>query len=579
MLPRPVMRHLLPLTLLLFMVLPGYAIADAIMRSNAMFATTIAEIYVGEDGIFVDFEVGLNDLQAFENLLPDEIYQEMGNEPVPLQERSPKFFGEDFMLIPDAGKPLPGRILGMGPEPRVTRDAITGEALPVAEEDPEMVVRIRLAYELPAKPETLTIGLGPKAQRTSIGYVAYHKSVAVNDFRFLTPVQTLQLDWQDPWYTAFTSRSLRRSYFAPMSGFIYVEPYEVRKEIIIRPKDLQYWIDLGLEGRDTIPVDIQADIKLKVGDFLRDRQPVMIDGQNIEPELARVNFLDRSLKTSMVIDPPRELPIDSAVLGIIFVYPTVEPLPQNVTMTWDLFNEKIQLVPGSAVDQAGPLPTFLEPDFAVLEWQNFLKNPELPTLLEISEPPNFFEKIAVYLRWLFGLAAIYFFIQIARLQSRPRPGISAGLLVSLTGMAFSFWLAGDAIMSKQRAEPIVAALLHNVYRAFDFRAEEDIYDVLDQSVSGELLADIYLETRRGLELANQGGARAKVKSVELTELEVEPGENGGFVAASIWTIGGSVGHWGHIHERRNQYRARLDIEPVDGVWKLTGLTIEEEIRL
>ena len=167
----------------------------------------------------------------------------------------------------------------------------------------------------------------------------------------------------------------------------------------------------------------------------------------------------------------------------------------------------------------------------------------------------------------------------ARLQSRPRPGISAGLLLALTGMAFSFWLAGDAVMSKQRAEPIVSGLLHNVYRAFDFRAEEDIYDVLDQSVTGDLLADIYLETRRGLELANQGGARAKVKAVELTELDIEDGDNGGFIAAATWTVGGSVGHWGHIHERRNQYRARLVIEPLEGSWKLTGLTIEEEIRL
>jgi hypothetical protein len=576
MLPRIVAHRLLPLLLLL---MPGYVMADAIMRSNAMFATTIAEIYVGDEEILVDFEVGLNDLETFANLLPDEIYTEMGNAPVPVAERAPKFFSEDFLLIPADGAPLPGRVISMGPEPRIQRDAVTGEQLPVAAEDPEMVIRIQLIYQLPETPATLTIGLGPDMRKASIGYVAYHKSVAVNDFRFLTPVQTLLLDWDDPWYTRFNNKTLRRTYFAPMSGFIYVEPYEVRKEIIVRPKDLQYWIDLGLEGRDTIPAEMQEGIKLKVGEFLREKQKVTIDGATIEPELARINFLDRSLKTSMVIDPPRELPIDSAVLGIIFVYPTVEPLPQNVKMTWDLFNDKIQLVPASSVDQAGPLPTFLEPDFAVLEWQNFLKNPKLPTLLDISAPPNLLEKTAVYLRWLFGLAAIVFFLQMARLQSRPRPGVSVGLLASLVGMAFSFWLAGDAVMSKQRAEPIVSALLHNVYRAFDFRAEEDIYDVLEQSVSGELLADIYLETRRGLELANQGGARAKVKSVELTELEVAAGENGGFVAASTWTVGGSVGHWGHIHKRSNQYRARLDIQPVDGRWKLTSLTIEEEIRL
>ena len=34
-----------------------------------------------------------------------------------------------------------------------------------------------------------------------------------------------------------------------------------------------------------------------------------------------------------------------------------------------------------------------------------------------------------------------------------------------------------------------------------------------QSVAGELLTDVFLETRRSLELENQGGARAKVKEV------------------------------------------------------------------
>ena len=46
--------------------------------------------------------------------------------------------------------------------------------------------------------------------------------------------------------------------------------------------------------------------------------------------------------------------------------------------------------------------------------------------------------------------------------------------------------------------------MSNVYRAFDFRDEERIYDVLERSVHGGLLTDIYLETRRGLEIRNQG---------------------------------------------------------------------------
>ena len=96
---------------------------------------------------------------------------------------------------------------------------------------------------------------------------------------------------------------------------------------------------------------------------------------------------------------------------------------------------------------------------------------------------------------------------------------------------------------------------------------------------GDLLAQIYLETQRGLELANQGGARAKVKEVELVTLEAEAAGDGAFLASATWNVGGSVGHWGHVHQRRNQYRAELRVAPVAGTWKLADMKILEEERL
>jgi hypothetical protein len=132
----------------------------------------------------------------------------------------------------------------------------------------------------------------------------------------------------------------------------------------------------------------------------------------------------------------------------------------------------------------------------------------------------------------------------------------------------------------ERAREILSGLLHNVYRAFDFREEGTIYDVLERSVTGDLLSDIYLETRRGLELASQGGARAKVKEVALVEVAAQPLDGReGFRARCTWNVRGSVGHWGHVHQRTNQYQAELSVEPVDGAWKITGLELLQEQRL
>ncbi len=558
------------------------ASGDAVMRTQAMSATTIAEYFIEADHIRLELEIGLDDLNAFRNLVPDEIYERLGHENRPFAERLEDFFGHDLVIRADGGDPLPGRIVSMEPRPRIRRDEISGESLPPLDGvEPEVIIEATIEYALQEVPQKITL-FGPALRPSpSIGFVAYHKDIAINDFRYLTAGQTLTLDWDDPWYSSFDTRSLRRTYFAPMSGFLYIEPFEVRKEIIVRPIDLQAWIDLGLEGRQTIPPDLQPELTRRVAEFLQDRQPVTIDGEVVAPELARINFLERTLRTSRVIEPPEELDVYSAVLGVIFTYPTTG-LPENVKMEWDLFNERIQIVPGAAVDQAGPLPTFLEPDDAVLEWQNFLKNPELPTLIDIRPPPNAIERLIGWLRWgllplgLFGAGVIG--LRARRGEYRPIPAAFAGSVAVLAGV-FVFFVGGRAAFSNDVAGEVVEGVLHNIYRAFDYRQEEQVYDILGRSVEGDLLEEIYLETRRGLELTNQGGARARVKEIELTEFSARSGENGAFVARASWNVFGSVGHWGHIHSRSNRYEAELEIAPSDGIWKLSRLEILDEQRL
>ncbi len=567
--------------LLAALFIAGPLSADAIMRSQAMSATTIAEFFIEDNRVVVELEIGLADLRAFRNLLPDDVYERMGYAPAPLPQRLRTFITENLVILNHDGLALAARVLAIGPGERVRRDKVSGEPLPAGEAEPETVISARLEYLFDGQPDSLTFGGRWDDVTASVGFVVYHLKVPVNDFRYLSRSQVLDLDWNDPWYSSFRTRNLRRTYFSPMSGFIYVEPYEVRKEIVVRPKDLQSWIDLGLSGRQTIPVDMQDELKRTAAEFLREHQAVVIDGERIAPELARINFLDRSLKTSRVIDPPEELDINSAILGVIFVYPIVEPLPERVTMTWDLFNDKIQLIPAASVDQAGALPVYLEPDYAVLVWQNFLKNPVLPTLAVIAAPPSTVARVMLYLRWLLLAATLVLLIRwlYGLRGDGPVGGALYGLGAAALVSAAAFYLGQAAVVSDERGQEIVGGLLHNVYRAFDFRDEGKIYDVLLQSVEGELLTKIYLETRRGLELASQGGARAKVKSIELTELTTRPSDDAGFVANATWTVAGAVGHWGHLHQRANRYKADMRVQPVNGNWKLTGLEILEEERL
>jgi len=579
------LRPLVLCSLLVALLIPAPALPDAIIITKAMTASTIAEVFIGEERILAEFEIGGRDLEGFRNLMPDEVYQRMGHEPRPWIERLTEFFRQDLVIRADGGPPLPGRLVEIEPRERVARDEITGDPLPVPEGEGEPVVFAVLEYPLSTRPRVLSIspptGEGGVSQ-ASIGFMTYHHEIPVNDFRYLSTEEVLDLDWSDPWYSAFRNRNLRRQYDAPMNAFLYVEPYEVRTEIIARPLDLQRWVDLGLEGLETIPVEMQYELNQKVAAFLAEHQSLTIDGEPVRPELDRVNFLRRTLRTSSVIDPPEELDIYSATLGVIFVHPT-EGLPQEASLTWDLFDERIQRVPGAATDEAGPLRFFLVPDDNILWWKNFLKNPTIPTLVDLAPPPSLGLRVLGWSSWLilvlfFG-TIVMMVRSFVRERTVPRRAIAVAILLLLAaGAAFAATLPSR--MTDEKAEEMVAGLLHNIYRAFDFRGEEAIYDVLDRSVSGELLTEIYLETRRGLELASQGGARAKVKDIELLEVESRPLEGKqGIAAHTKWNVSGSVGHWGHVHTRINQYEADLTIEPVDGLWKLTNLTILQEERL
>jgi hypothetical protein len=410
--------------------------------------------------------------------------------------------------------------------------------------------------------------------------MTYHLGLPVMDFRYLGSEETIDLVWGDPWYSKFRNRKLWRQYDSPVNVFLYVEPFEVRVEIIARPRDVQEWADVGVGGLKTIPVEIQEDVKQRVAAFFAENLNLTVDGEPISPALDRANFLNRTLRKASVINPPRELDAASATLGVIFVQPQ-SGYPDEAAVIWELFPDRVERIPAAATDEAGPLPFYLQRDDNVLLWKNFLKNPKLPTLADVEPPPSIARKIAVWVSWI-GVAVMASLL--LRGGARAAGGAESWARVLVIGVilvalaASSWWATRSVTLDDQRAGEITSALLNNVYRAFDHRDDDAIYDTLEQSVTGDLLTETYLEISRGLELASEGGARAKVKSVDLLEVRAEDAETG-FKAHCTWNVSAAVGHWGHTHQRINQYVADLLIEPIDGVWKVTRLELIHEARL
>jgi len=142
-------------------------------------------------------------------------------------------------------------------------------------------------------------------------------------------------------------------------------------------------------------------------------------------------------------------------------------------------------------------------------------------------------------------------------------------------------------ISEEMASDIFSSLHRNLYRAFDYRDEDDVYEALAQSVDGELLEEVYLEVLKSLRMSEQGGAVVRIKDVELVEdhlLDKQHSTNNQkdvrqFKIDGTWDVTGTVEHWGHIHSRKNRYRGTFTVAGLPTGWKLVDFNLQSEERL
>lgn len=571
--------------------LPTNLCADAIVVTKAMSASTIAEVFVEDNQILIELEIGGADIEAFKNLLSDEIGNQIGLEDLgTYEQRLQQFFSKDMVVRSD-GRPLVGEVIQLIAKQRIRRDEITGQPLLLQPEKAELVIYAKLKYPLVGQPQTFSIGptLEPVSERVSanIGFMTYHRGLPVMDFRYLSTVETLDLDWHDPWYSRFRNQNLRRQFDAPLSTFLYVEQFEVRLEVVARPADLQRWTELGITSDQIIPVAKQRELKTQAAEFLADKINVMIDGETAQGGCDRIHFIRRSLRKTGVIYPDEDLHASAATLGIIFVYP-VEHLPENVTMKWELFDDKIDQVPAIATDEAGGLPSTLTVDSPILQWKNFLTHPTVPAMLAIDPPPSP-PRITVPMvsLGLFGLAGLAL-IKLLHSKGKKSPVMCAALVVSVVGTILCFPLAQKQFvrpfasatrLPDDDAKDVTQSLLHNLYRSFDRKQESIVYDQLATCVSGEFLREIYLQVMHSIRLEDQGGAQVNIDDIEIVGNVITHSKETGFQSEVRWNVFGKVGHWGHLHTRANQYQADLKIEPVNGVWKIVNMQVNDEMQV
>jgi hypothetical protein len=368
---------------------------------------------------------------------------------------------------------------------------------------------------------------------------------------------------------------------APIQSFLSIEAFEVRHQILVRLRDLR--AAMALASVQVLDIETQPEIKERLQELALPLASLMIDGVEVEPLVDRIDFL--LVESTGVLPRPEPVAerIEEAYLGITLIYLTSRT-PEQVKLTWREFPEGISSIPATASDPEFSETMELTAESPEAVWINNLSVDLVPTVAAISIEPRVLPVPLVALPLL--VLSAYLLVTAVRRRSASRlawmrVSLAVALVMAPLGeVAIALPATFQSVPTAGEARRILAGVLPNVYRAFEFREESAAYDRLAVSVTGETLSEIYLEHRRALEMEERGGARARVEAVEVqTVREVRPAADGGFEVDAVWVVGGTVTHFGHRHFRQNRYDARVLLVPVDDSWKIRTIELFDEERL
>jgi hypothetical protein len=130
------------------------------------------------------------------------------------------------------------------------------------------------------------------------------------------------------------------------------------------------------------------------------------------------------------------------------------------------------------------------------------------------------------------------------------------------------------------ARRVAEAVLSDTYHAFNLTDEGELYDRLAASVTGDLVDDLYLDSRRRLTAGTRQGAEVTVRDVEVLDIGEPIDAGSGAVAYDCrWVVTSRVRHLQHIHHRRNIYTGVLTLTVDGGRWKIARVDLTSEDRV
>jgi len=370
----------------------------------------------------------------------------------------------------------------------------------------------------------------------------------------------------------------------PLETFLTIEPYEVRLEILVNVSELDAWLGNDYGFNEVIDVEEQDVLIEDLLHYINKTSIIEIDEQEITPAFIRGDFV--TISTTGIFTREEAVPeqIEKAIIGLKYVY-EYNGFPNKVKFRWDGFKQNFPKMSITSSDPFGGDKVILTENENTYEWKNKLRGYSIPTIkpVEVSAYP--LPLISIFIFIIAGL-----FILAKKIMKKSIKESTKMVIASLFIIAFLIYpfirssiylpLVNNWEPNLQEALPLTNALLTNVYRSLDLRNEEAVYDRLALTVYGDKLAEIYLQSRKSMELENRGGARGKVDDVEILAIKsIKDLDENRIAIELIWKVSGSVTHFGHTHYRQNKNYAVMTIIPVNEIWKVENIDIIDEARL
>ena len=403
-----------------------------------------------------------------------------------------------------------------------------------------LTYKIDFALKAPAKFLTVTQTFGgAEAILPAVMECIVLQNGVLLDSQQLLANQSLsvKIDWKNPPKRARSLADIRKrraarikqrlgiTSYAGLYSFIYITNREVRHEVLIPLLTLERLVDIKRRSRDFLTVREQQQAKKKIADYFRKRNPVRIDGIKVRGVVSRISFFGLDINDFALNAKPRKISVYQARVGLIMRHSTKGP-PAKADIHWDTFDKYAPFLRSVVyIHNEKPTTVIFRPDGKGYQWSAKGALKPIPALAGIKD-----------------------------------------------------FLDGKKLKPKQ-ARQVVASLVKNVYRAFDYRQDSDVYDALAHSCNGPLLRKLYLQIKKSLLMAEQGGARATVKQARVVGGTLERAATDEFQFNCTWRVVGTVEHWGHIHTRENQYTARFTVSKTASGWKFSNYEFRDQKRI